>query len=45
MKRVILGVLGVLVVLLLVGYAMRTTITLRMMERAIAANMQTTLVA
>jgi ribonuclease Z len=45
LKRLLLGVLGVLVLVVIGAYAMRTTITLRLMERVIASNMQTNLVA
>lgn len=44
MRRVLLGLAAVVLVLLLIGYAFRTTIARRAMQRAIAANMQTDLV-
>jgi ribonuclease Z len=45
MKRVLLGVAIGLLVVLLAGYALRTRIVLRLMERTVAANMQTNLAA
>jgi len=45
LKKVLLAVLGILLLLGIAGYLMRTTITLRLMERVIASNMQTNLVA
>jgi ribonuclease Z len=42
-KRILLGLLGGVLVLALIGYTLRTQIVLRMMDRLIAANLQTDL--
>jgi len=39
MKRILLGLLGALLVLLLVGFFFRTSIALRLMERVVATNL------
>ena len=43
MKRILLGLVGGVLVLALIGYTLRTQIVLRMMDRLIAANLQTDL--
>ena len=39
MKRILLGLFGVLLLLLLIAFLFRTTIALRMMERVVATNL------
>jgi ribonuclease Z len=39
MKRILLGLLGALLVLLLIAFSFRTTIALRVMERVVATNL------
>jgi ribonuclease Z len=43
-KKLLLGLVALLVIVLVTGYAFRTAITRRLMERAVAANLETDLV-
>jgi ribonuclease Z len=43
MKRILLGIVGLVLLLAVIGYAMRTRIVLRMMDRVVAANIATNL--